>query len=746
MFDTSFSNLYFTYLSKCNQLEKLQVFEKDLVDELVNIDNLAQSRFKLLEQSGIEIPKDVERIKNGWANLENKFDRILFKFNKKLIIENENGNIAVSIRDLTSVQFQATPTGRSILDRATVYLQLILPLIIKKLLNNISSHIYAPHHNKMTAKKLYRKIEKLELKKNKIQKEFEQIIDQKIKDNLQIKLTNIEYEISKIEEKLNLFESKEIKAQESRDNLERIGGERIELITSDHVKLDATFLDAQKFKESLKNNGAKFAKIIRQTNDSEKENIEALVFNKDDFANNKNHILLTLEKLRAYHQPNSSVEEALESSGWCQVFHENQIFLINNEHISDLVKDKGNPENLFEFDAKNSRLKIKDDKASQILIEVEEIDLSKKSSGGTVIITSGARGVYEMHKAEAMAFLLKGMNVMLFNFRGFGLSEGEPSADGFNKDMKVAFEFCKKRTQQEDNRILFKTICMSSGPAAYIASLYPNTNIFLDQTYSSFKKLLEENAIDIIKEHIKKEEANLSPTQKRTLFLRIKKYLIEHWDYVIRFLARMTAPNFEVANNLIKNHGQKAIFFVCDDEMVSISHIEEILKNLSKADKLNQTIVYSAPVGGHGASWLNVKSSPAMFDKKIFSEMEKIKKEAEAKVINLFERATEILSNTLRQKEILEKNANDIEKGKVIEGITKTPQELRDNAEMIMLDAVKNSDLIMSEVADIEKQSKEKIKQLMTFHEPEMFIPSYTGKTQVNHFLSKANLSDDILK
>ena len=86
----------------------------------------------------------------------------------------------------------------------------------------------------------------------------------------------------------------------------------------------------------------------------------------------------------------------------------------------------------------------------------------------------------------------RNMNVVLFNFRGYGRSEGTPSESGFKIDMESAYQLAKTKSCQENNKILFKALCLSGGPAAYVASKHLGTNLFLDQSYASFRKMCKE--------------------------------------------------------------------------------------------------------------------------------------------------------------------------------------------------------------------------------------------------------------
>jgi hypothetical protein len=404
-------------------------------------------------------------------------------------------------------------------------------------------------------------------------------------------------------------------------------------------------------------------------------------------------------------------------AGWTFVNDgENTLFVRTEE-----IPNPSDEHPLFRFDAANKTWSVKQESESSAEREKATIDLDKEPVS-TVIISSGSEGVYEMHKAEAASFLFRNMNVVLFNFRGHGKSEGEPTERGLKMDMEAAYQLAKDRSGHQDSKILFKAFCMSGGPAAYVASKHPETNIFLDQTYSDFKTLVSERAESQIDECLTRALGKGDPATVRGKVLNmIKSGLNSISLKVISFIA----PDFNTAKGLAAVNGHKAIFYAHDDGFVKFDHVANNIKAVADAGKMDCLMVLSGP-GRHATSLLKVKSSPEQYQdqiKKKNQELDLLKKKRDGVIkVQQAQLGGEIA--------MLEKKGGD-------ENVKKL-KELRGQLEKLGQDMHS----LEGEMAAHEKEKE----QLLLEMGPNAQKNERTAMNQMSHFLTKAGLSDDILK
>lgn len=244
-------------------------------------------------------------------------------------------------------------------------------------------------------------------------------------------------------------------------------------------------------------------------------------------------------------------------------------------------------------------------------IKKSPLDLSKPSEGGTVILTCGNGAVYEAYKKEILAYLMRGMNVMTFNFSGFGESTGKPSFDGLKKNMEAAYNHLQKHHPVEDKKLLCKALCMSGGPATYLAGKHPEINLFLDQTYADFiliianeiKKFIEKYFVNFTLRAVDVTERNRISEIKKE-FLKWADGQIENIAYVV---GKLSAPPLETCRELKKVKGHVGLLFTSNDAVMKLD--KEIYRNYKALteSKMGEKAMIIGMEGAHGDSWITAK-------------------------------------------------------------------------------------------------------------------------------------------
>ncbi len=389
-------------------------------------------------------------------------------------------------------------------------------------------------------------------------------------------------------------------------SVKTLGSERVTITTPDNVHLDGVFLDALVFRKKLAEVGCKHV-TIQTNNDPNQKHMNAIYLSQENYEKSGKEIIEALNELHAFANP-SPEEEASPGAGW-QIIHEgSNILLVRASELPSFVNNALESPPFVIYNQELKRWETKQEQTGWTLTEHQPIDTESPASG-TLILTSGTDGVYEIHKTEALFYLLRNMNVMLFNFRGHGASEGDPTEEGLKIDLESAYQYAKTRSKHKDHQIMFKALCFSSSTAAYVASKHPSTHILIDQTYSSFKRLVYDYSKKLTEKWLDKLTKN-----------RISVKFRNRISNVAGAAASIFAPRVNTAINLAKIDGKKAIFYTHEDTIMGIGNVKDNIEAVTKAGKRDSLHVISAP-GTHGVIMTNIVASKSTIPQKEFKEL-----------------------------------------------------------------------------------------------------------------------------
>lgn len=109
----------------------------------------------------------------------------------------------------------------------------------------------------------------------------------------------------------------------------------------------------------------------------------------------------------------------------------------------------------------------------------------------TILVCSGSHLSQEQYNVPIVkALLALGHDVMTFNYRGFGNSEGEASEEGLYMDGEAAYQYLGKQGIQ-DKELVFYGYSLGGAVATELAARHEVT-LFLDRTFSSGTDQAEE--------------------------------------------------------------------------------------------------------------------------------------------------------------------------------------------------------------------------------------------------------------
>lgn len=370
---------------------------------------------------------------------------LLSLFNKTIrVVEKTNNPIHIDV----ATHFHATQKAKTVNKRLNDLQSKIIPKSLSTSIEKVRGYYFTQYGKKSKAAYLKKQLVFLENQ----QKELIGCLKNKplnLNDVEHEKLlsenTQIELKIAVTKEFIEYYESLMVKAQNTRDAYSAIGGKHIKLKTADNITLDGFYLDAQEFRKKLHDHGGKFMTLTKKFPNTTKT-IETIAFSKKDFEKNEQHILRQLAKLNGY--PNFSEDNSIVdiSGGWCRITDGDQILLMRDEYAYESMNQSSQDKQLIEWVPGKAEFRIKEDENYPIERGIEK-DIKVEGSGGIVVSTSGINGVYEMRdqQKQTLSYLLRGMSVVLFNFRGHGESEGKPTKNGFHHDIEAAYEFAKSK-------------------------------------------------------------------------------------------------------------------------------------------------------------------------------------------------------------------------------------------------------------------------------------------------------------
>ena len=541
--------------------------------------------------------------------------------------------------------------------------------------------------------------------------------------------------IEALEAKLEKLMFHENKGDEMRQSFTVLGGERVQIKTSDNTKLDGMYLDAKAFRKTLKESGCELITLNNKLENQPDRQIQMISMTEEQYKTSGKEVFDALKKLKAFSGVNRDA-----GAGWTIVREGRNILFVRSDELPEVPAEnqlQNHP--LFEHrivgnkDKKQSQWFLKADSAAFKERTTSHIDDSSPASG-TVILSSGNAGLYEQHKSEALSYLFKNMNVVLFNFRGYGKSEGDPTEKGLKLDMEAAYQMGKAKSGHKDQQILFKALCMSGGPAAYVAAQHPETNILLDQSYSDFKTLLKESTQEALA-HLNKSLEPLfgdadPKSLKGQLLGKVKEIVEDVAPKVIEYIA----PDFNSAKALAANNGQKAIFYTHDDKLINFKHVEKNITAVAGAGKMNQLMVIAGP-GSHGTSLLEIEAAPYEFINNKYQEQA-------ALLVTLNETNTSLHDECERKVTEMQEKADQLEN----QGHKTQADKIKDEVEEIKNQYDEKRKLIRQNIDEISAELSTLKDHLSIDLGLNATKRQHTANNQIGNFLDRIGISSDIIK
>lgn len=110
--------------------------------------------------------------------------------------------------------------------------------------------------------------------------------------------------------------------------------------------------------------------------------------------------------------------------------------------------------------------------------------------GGPVLLWAhGNAGNLTGRAVHAGAIAQRGLSVLVFDYRGYGKSEGRPSEQGIYVDTEAAYEFLVNELGVAPRRIVLLGRSLGAAPAARLATQVPHTGLVLIAPMPSARRM-----------------------------------------------------------------------------------------------------------------------------------------------------------------------------------------------------------------------------------------------------------------
>jgi fermentation-respiration switch protein FrsA (DUF1100 family) len=154
------------------------------------------------------------------------------------------------------------------------------------------------------------------------------------------------------------------------------------------------------------------------------------------------------------------------------------------------------------------------------------VGASPGASRGAVIVFNGNAGNRTYRGTLAARLVEAGFSVLLFDYRGYGDSEGAPSETGLLSDARAALAYVRSRADVESSRVAYFGESLGSGVAVALAAEQPPAALVLRSPFTS--------AVDVGRHHYP--------------WLPVGWLLVDQFDSIGR-MARLSCPTLFIAGD-----------------------------------------------------------------------------------------------------------------------------------------------------------------------------------------------------
>jgi len=114
---------------------------------------------------------------------------------------------------------------------------------------------------------------------------------------------------------------------------------------------------------------------------------------------------------------------------------------------------------------------------------------NKEGAKKVVVLSHGNAGNISGRLEIAEMLLDLDVSVLMYDYRGYGKSEGRPSEKGLYRDIEAVIEFLTEQRDYRENQIILYGRSLGGGVSAYGASKYNIGGLVLDSAFQDLKTM-----------------------------------------------------------------------------------------------------------------------------------------------------------------------------------------------------------------------------------------------------------------
>ncbi len=153
------------------------------------------------------------------------------------------------------------------------------------------------------------------------------------------------------------------------------------------------------------------------------------------------------------------------------LFQERMLFL-PSQHMLATPADRG-------LDYEDLTIKTADEE------ELHAWWIPAPEARGTLIFSHGNAGNISGRLESALQFHRLGLNVLLYDYRGYGQSTGSPSEDGVYRDIQAIWEYATEERGVDPASIVLFGRSLGAAPSAWLAEQQPPAVLILESAFTS---------------------------------------------------------------------------------------------------------------------------------------------------------------------------------------------------------------------------------------------------------------------
>lgn len=118
--------------------------------------------------------------------------------------------------------------------------------------------------------------------------------------------------------------------------------------------------------------------------------------------------------------------------------------------------------------------------------------LPNNNTDYVILFSHGNAGNIGMRTELASMILKSGASVFMYDYRGYGLSEGSPGEEGLYTDVRAAVRYLIEEKNIPENKIILYGRSLGGAVAAYAATEYNAAGLVLDSAFTNIRSVVKD--------------------------------------------------------------------------------------------------------------------------------------------------------------------------------------------------------------------------------------------------------------